>query len=85
MHKSQMFLKVRFYFVVKLNTIIIFKTVVNLTLGMIVRCIQRLNETCKDVSNAARVIGDRKLCEKMKEASTLIKRDIVFAASLYTI
>lgn len=52
---------------------------------MIVRCIQRLNETCRDVRNAARVIGDPKLQEKMKEASTLIKRDIVFAASLYTI
>ena len=52
---------------------------------MIVRCIQRLSETCKDVCNAARVIGDPKLHKKMKEASTLIKRDIVFAASLYTI
>lgn len=52
---------------------------------MIVRCIQRLNETCKDVCNAARVIGDPDLHRKMKEASTLIKRDIVFAASLYTI
>lgn len=52
---------------------------------MIVRCIQRLNETCKDVCNAARVIGDPELHKKMKEASTLIKRDIVFAASLYTI
>lgn len=54
-------------------------------LGMIVRCIQRLNETCRDVSNAARVIGDPSLQEKMKEASMLIKRDIVFAASLYII
>ena len=54
-------------------------------LGMIVRCIQRLNETCRDVCNAARVIGDPKLQKKMKEASMLIKRDIVFAASLYTI
>ena len=54
-------------------------------LGMIVRCIQRLNETCRDVRNAARVIGDPKLQEKMKEASAMIKRDIVFAASLYTI
>ena len=54
-------------------------------IGMIVRCIQRLSETCKDVCNAARVIGDPKLHKKMKEASTLIKRDIVFAASLYTI
>ena len=53
--------------------------------GMIVRCIQRLNEMCRDVYNAARVIGDSSLQEKMKEASTHIKRDIVFAASLYII
>ena len=59
-----------------------FKSII---LGMIVRCIQRLNETCRDVCNAARVIGDPKLQKKMKEASMLIKRDIVFAASLYTI
>ena len=53
--------------------------------GNIVRCIQRLDETCKDVRNAARVIGDPVLYQKMQEASSLIKRDIVFAASLYTI
>ena len=47
------------------------------------RCIQRLDETCKDVRNAARVIGDSTLFSKMQTASTLIKRDIVFAASLY--
>ncbi|KAI6220328.1 hypothetical protein M3Y99_01612800 [Aphelenchoides fujianensis] len=52
--------------------------------GLIVRCIQRLDEVCKDVRNAARIIGDPSLYEKMEEASTLIKRDIVFAASLYT-
>ncbi len=52
---------------------------------MIVRCIQRLDETCKDVRKAARVIGDPVLFQKMQDASNLIKRDIVFAASLYTI
>lgn len=51
--------------------------------GTIVRCITRLDETCRDVRNAARVIGDPQLYVKMEEASTLIKRDIVFAASLY--
>ncbi len=55
------------------------------TAGMIVRCIQRLDETCKDVRKAARVIGDPVLFQKMQDASNLIKRDIVFAASLYTI
>ncbi|XP_041069020.1 helicase SKI2W isoform X2 [Carcharodon carcharias] len=52
--------------------------------GIIVRCIQRLNETCRDVRNAARIIGDPTLNAKMEQASNLIKRDIVFAASLYT-
>ncbi|KAI8425129.1 hypothetical protein MSG28_006974 [Choristoneura fumiferana] len=37
-----------------------------------------------DVKDAAVVIGDPKLQAKMVEASSAIKRDIVFAASLYT-
>lgn len=52
--------------------------------GIIVRCIQRLNEVCRDVRSAARIVGDTTLQRKMEETSTLIKRDIVFAASLYT-
>ncbi|XP_043214935.1 helicase SKI2W-like isoform X1 [Amphibalanus amphitrite] len=52
--------------------------------GIIVRCIQRLDETLRDVKNAARTIGNPTLYEKAGEASTSIKRDIVFAASLYT-
>lgn len=52
--------------------------------GIIVRCIQRLHETLRDVRNAARIIGDPVLYQKMDEASHMIKRDIVFAASLYT-
>lgn len=52
--------------------------------GIIVRCIQRLHELLRDVRGAARIIGDPILCSKMDEAMTLIKRDIVFAASLYT-
>lgn len=52
--------------------------------GLIVRCIQRLDEVCKDVRNAARIIGDPELYEKMEETSASIRRDIVFAASLYT-
>jgi antiviral helicase SKI2 len=52
--------------------------------GSIVRCIVRLDETCRDICNAAKVIGDPVLYQKMHEASGLIKRDIVFAASLYT-
>lgn len=52
--------------------------------GIIVRCIQQLNETLQDVRNAAIIIGHPALKDKMEEASTKIKRDIVFTASLYT-
>ena len=51
--------------------------------GSIVRCIVRLHETCRDVRNAARVIGDAKLFQLMEACSERVKRDIVFAASLY--
>ncbi|MCP9257772.1 Helicase SKI2W [Dirofilaria immitis] len=53
--------------------------------GLIVRCIQRLDELCRDIRNAARLIGDPALYEKMEDTSAAIKRDIVFAASLYTV
>ncbi|XP_039757773.1 helicase SKI2W [Pararge aegeria] len=52
--------------------------------GIIVRCIQQLHELLVDVKDAAVGIGDTMLQAKMMEASTAIKRDIVFAASLYT-
>ncbi|KAI0257289.1 antiviral helicase [Lactifluus subvellereus] len=51
--------------------------------GTIVRVITRLDETCREVRDAARVIGDAVLMKKMEEAQMKIKRDIVFAASLY--
>lgn len=64
-----------------------FASIMNLTdvqEGIIVRCIQQLNETLRDVKNAAIIIGNPILKEKMDEASSAIKRDIVFTASLYT-
>jgi len=51
--------------------------------GTIVRAISRLDETLREVRNIARIIGDATLYHKMEEASSLIKRDIVFANSLY--
>jgi hypothetical protein len=51
--------------------------------GTIVRTIVRLDETCRDFRNAARIVGDTALASKMEAASQLIKRDIVFASSLY--
>ncbi|XP_055850000.1 SKI2 subunit of superkiller complex protein [Episyrphus balteatus] len=52
--------------------------------GIIVRCIQQLDETLRDVKTAAIRIGNPALQSKMEEASNAIKRDIVFTASLYT-
>ncbi|KIJ66348.1 hypothetical protein HYDPIDRAFT_86124 [Hydnomerulius pinastri MD-312] len=51
--------------------------------GTVVRVITRLDETCREVRDAARVIGDAELFKKLEEAQIKIKRDIVFAASLY--
>ncbi|XP_044161836.1 helicase SKI2W [Bufo gargarizans] len=59
-------------------------TLTDIQEGLIVRCIQRLDEACRDVRSAARLVGDATLCAKMDAASQLIKRDIIFAASLYT-
>lgn len=51
--------------------------------GSIVRCIVRLDETCRELRGAAKIMGDPSLHRKMEEASVMIKRDICFAASLY--
>ena len=51
--------------------------------GTIVRVISRLDETCREVKNAARIIGDPGLFTKMQTAQELIKRDITATASLY--
>lgn len=51
--------------------------------GSIVRCIVRLDETCRELRGAAKIMGDPVLYRKMEEASIMIKRDICFASSLY--
>lgn len=51
--------------------------------GSIVRCITRLDELCREVRNCSRVVGNPTLYRKMEAASEAIKRDIVFASSLY--
>lgn len=51
--------------------------------GLIVRTIVRLDETCREFKNAASIMGNSALHKKMEAASNAIKRDIVFAASLY--
>jgi len=63
-----------------------FSNICELTLvqeGSIVRCITRLDELCREVRNCARVVGNPTLYRKMESASVSIKRDIVFASSLY--
>lgn len=51
--------------------------------GTIVRVITRLDETCREVKNAGRIIGDPTLFTKMQSAQEMIKRDITAVASLY--
>ena len=63
-----------------------FKNITDLTdvlEGSIVRTITRLDETCREVKNAARIIGDPGLYRKMEVAQELIRRDITAVASLY--
>ena len=42
-----------------------------------------LEETMRQLCGAARVIGDANLEVKFKSAIDMLKRDIIFAASLY--
>ena len=51
--------------------------------GTIVRVITRLDETCREVKNAARIIGDPVLFQKMGKAQEMIRRDVTAVASLY--
>lgn len=46
--------------------------------GTVVRVITRLDETCREVRDAARVIGDAELFQKMEAAQVKIKRDSKF-------
>jgi antiviral helicase SKI2 len=49
--------------------------------GTIVRVITRLDETCREVKNAARIIGDPVLFQKMGTCQELIKRYVRFCAT----
>lgn len=53
--------------------------------GTIVRAITRLDELCKDFMKVSLIIGNPSLHAKMEAASLCIRRDIVFAASLYIV
>ena len=43
----------------------------------------RLDETCREFRDAARVMGNTALFQQMEAAAAAIKRDVIFAASLY--
>ncbi|XP_025110622.1 exosome RNA helicase MTR4-like [Pomacea canaliculata] len=51
--------------------------------GSVIRCVRRLEETLRQMVQASKAIGNTELENKFAEGIRLIKRDIVFAASLY--
>uniref|UniRef100_A0A1B0GC66 Uncharacterized protein n=1 Tax=Glossina morsitans morsitans TaxID=37546 RepID=A0A1B0GC66_GLOMM len=51
--------------------------------GSIIRCMRRLEELLRQMCQAAKTIGSTDLENKFSEGVRLLKRDIVFAASLY--
>ncbi len=51
--------------------------------GVIVKMVNSVERLCQHIKSAARVMGDSKLAQRMEECSVLIKRDIIFAPSLY--
>jgi superfamily II RNA helicase len=55
----------------------------NINSGTIIRIIRRLDELIRQLSESCQVINNTSLKEKLEKASALIKRGIIFAASLY--
>jgi ATP-dependent RNA helicase DOB1 len=51
--------------------------------GSLIRAIRRLEEVLQQLIMASKSIGETELEAKLEEAVSKIKRDIVFAASLY--
>ena len=51
--------------------------------GSIIRCLRRLEELLRQLAQAARSIGNAELEQKFSDGMARIKRDIVFANSLY--
>lgn len=51
--------------------------------GDIVRTVLRLEQACQDLMSAARVMGNTTLYDQFEAASGAIKRDVIFAGSLY--
>jgi len=51
--------------------------------GSVIRATRRLDELMRQLENAARAIGDEELAAKFSESAETVRRDIMFAASLY--
>ena len=51
--------------------------------GSIIRATRRLDELLQQLTAAARVVGDSELAAHIEAANFTIRRDIIFAASLY--
>lgn len=51
--------------------------------GSLVRAVRRLEELMRQVGTALRGVGDTELAARFDEARAAIKRDVIFAASLY--
>ena len=51
--------------------------------GSLIRAIRRLEEVLQQLIQAAKSVGETELEAKFEDAVSKIKRDIVFAASLY--
>ena len=51
--------------------------------GSLIRMMRRLEELLKELSKAAKAIGNAELESRFAEAVTKLHKDVVFAASLY--
>ena len=53
--------------------------------GTLVRCIQRVDEMIKNIRLATKHLESKEFEGKLERVSKLIRRDIVFSPSLYTV
>ena len=51
--------------------------------GSLVRAVRRIEEVLRQLSGAAEVIGEVDLMQLFEQCRDKIRRDIIFAASLY--
>ncbi|OIR58798.1 MAG: Ski complex RNA helicase Ski2 [Amphiamblys sp. WSBS2006] len=51
--------------------------------GIIIRCLMRVDETCRELKSCARIIGNAALYDKAEQASEMVRRDICAGSTLY--